>query len=49
MIAPANEKRMAQRMQAKKTITLAASHASLASMPDEGSALIDEAAKATAA
>jgi pimeloyl-ACP methyl ester carboxylesterase len=48
MIAPANEKRMAERMNAKKIITLAASHASLASMPIPVSGLIDEAAKATA-
>jgi pimeloyl-ACP methyl ester carboxylesterase len=48
MIAPANENRMAERLGAKKIITLAASHASLASMPIEVSALIDEAAKATA-
>ena len=47
MIAPANEKRMAERMGAKKIITLAASHASLASKPNEVSALIAEAAKAT--
>jgi pimeloyl-ACP methyl ester carboxylesterase len=47
MIAPANEKRMAERMAAKKIITLKASHASLASMPKEVSALIDEAAKAS--
>jgi pimeloyl-ACP methyl ester carboxylesterase len=47
MIAPANEKRMAERMGAKKIITLSASHASLASVPDPVSALIDEAAKAT--
>jgi pimeloyl-ACP methyl ester carboxylesterase len=47
MIAPANEKRMAERMGAKKIITLAASHASLASMPNPVSALIDEAAKAS--
>jgi pimeloyl-ACP methyl ester carboxylesterase len=49
MIAPANEKRMAERMGAKKIITLAASHASLASVPLPVSALIDEAAKATSA
>jgi pimeloyl-ACP methyl ester carboxylesterase len=49
MIVPANEKRMAERMKAKKIIALAASHASLASMPNEVSALIDEAAKATSA
>ena len=47
MIAPANEKRMAERMSAKKIITLPASHASLASRPVEVCALIDEAAKAT--
>ena len=47
MIAPANEKRMAERMSAKKIITLPASHASLASLPVEVCALIDEAAKAT--
>jgi pimeloyl-ACP methyl ester carboxylesterase len=33
MIAPANEQRMAERMKAKKIITLPAGHASLASMP----------------
>jgi len=48
MIAPANEKRMAERMATKKIITLPASHASLASRPVEVCALIDEAAKATA-
>jgi pimeloyl-ACP methyl ester carboxylesterase len=48
MIAPDNEKRMSARLGAKKTITLAASHASLASKPNEVCALIDEAAKATA-
>src|ERR1700743_2900267 len=42
MIAPDNERRMAQRMGAKKTIELAASHASLASRPDEVAAFIDE-------
>jgi pimeloyl-ACP methyl ester carboxylesterase len=47
MIAPENERRMATRLGAKKIITLAASHASLASMPKEVCALIDEAAKAT--
>ena len=46
MIAPENEQRMAERMGAKKIISLPASHASLASMPDEVCALIDEAAKA---
>ena len=49
MIAPANEKRMAERMGAKKIITLAAGHASLASMPIPVSGLIDEAANATSA
>ena len=49
MIAPDNEKRMAERMGAKKIVTLPASHASLASMPIEVCALIDEAAKATSA
>jgi pimeloyl-ACP methyl ester carboxylesterase len=48
MIQPENEKRMAERMGAKKIITLAAGHASLASKPVEVAALIDEAAKATA-
>lgn len=49
MIAPENQKRMAERMGAKKIITLPASHASLASMPDEVAAFIDEAAKAVSA
>ncbi|WEK01687.1 MAG: alpha/beta hydrolase [Candidatus Sphingomonas phytovorans] len=44
MIAPDNEARMAARLGARKIITLAASHASLASKPAEVSALIDEAA-----
>jgi pimeloyl-ACP methyl ester carboxylesterase len=44
MIAPENQKRMADRLGAKKVITLAASHASLASKPVEVAALIDEAA-----
>lgn len=44
MIAPANEERMSSRLGARKVITLAASHASLASKPLEVSALIDEAA-----
>jgi hypothetical protein len=48
MITPKNEKRMAERICAKKIITLPASHASLASMPADVCALIDEAAKATA-
>jgi pimeloyl-ACP methyl ester carboxylesterase len=49
MIHPANQERMAGRLGAKKIITLAAGHASLASKPAEVSALIGEAAKATAA
>jgi pimeloyl-ACP methyl ester carboxylesterase len=48
MIAPPNQKRMAERMGAKKIITLDAGHASLASRPLEVSMLIDEAAKAAA-
>ncbi|HVC30548.1 MAG TPA: hypothetical protein VND24_05115, partial [Steroidobacteraceae bacterium] len=48
MISPENEKWMAGRLGARKTITLKASHASLASMPDEVAALIDEAATAAA-
>ena len=48
MIHPDNEKRMAERIGAKKIITLHASHASLASKPHEVCGLIDEAAKATA-
>ncbi|MBS0451639.1 MAG: alpha/beta hydrolase [Proteobacteria bacterium] len=46
MIAPENQQRMSQRMGARKIITLEASHASLASMPQEVAALIDEAARA---
>ncbi|MFM0209587.1 alpha/beta hydrolase [Paraburkholderia sediminicola] len=44
MIHPDNEAMMSARMNTRKTITLAASHASLASMPAEVSALIHEAA-----
>lgn len=44
MIDPENQNRMAARINARKTITLAASHASLASKPVEVAALIDEAA-----
>lgn len=44
MIAPENQRRMATRLNARKVITLQASHASLASMPGEVAALIDEAA-----
>ena len=48
MIHPDNQKRMSARMDARKVITLDASHASLASKPAEVAALIDEAASATA-
>ncbi len=44
MIAPANQERMSSRLGARKVITLAASHASLASKPLEVAALIAEAA-----
>jgi pimeloyl-ACP methyl ester carboxylesterase len=47
MLAPKTEKMMSDRLGAKKVITLDASHASLASRPDEVTALIDEAATAT--
>lgn len=47
MIHPDNQKMMSARMEPKKIVTLAAGHASLASMPIEVAALIDEAAKAT--
>jgi hypothetical protein len=43
MISPENQK--SGRLSASKIITLEASHASLASMPDEVVALIDEAAQ----
>ena len=46
MIAPENQEWMSGRLGARKIITLKASHASLASMPDEVTALIDEAASA---
>lgn len=46
MINPENQQRMSERMQPRKIITLAASHASLASRPVEVAALIDEAALA---
>jgi pimeloyl-ACP methyl ester carboxylesterase len=46
MIHPDNQKRMSARLNAKKVITLDASHASLASRAAEVAALIDEAAKA---
>lgn len=48
MIHPDNERRMSGRLGATKIITLSAGHASLASRPAEISALIDEAATATA-
>ena len=48
MIAPENQQRMSGRMDARKVITLDASHASLASRAKEVAELIDEAAKATA-
>ncbi|AGP47069.1 hydrolase [Serratia plymuthica S13] len=44
MISPENQQRMSARLNAKKVITLNASHASLASHPKEVVALIDEAA-----
>lgn len=47
MIAPANQASMSGRMGARKVITLKASHASLASMPNEVAAFIEEAAAAT--
>lgn len=44
MIAPENQQRMAARLNARKIVTLSASHASLASKPVEVTALIVEAA-----
>ncbi|MEU0538697.1 alpha/beta hydrolase [Nocardia sp. NPDC005978] len=44
MIHPDNERRMAARIEPRKTIELAASHASLASQPKAVADLIDEAA-----
>ncbi|GAB2458677.1 alpha/beta hydrolase [Comamonas humi] len=49
MIAPENQQRMSARLNARKVITLDASHASLASRAAEVAALIDEAARQTAA
>lgn len=49
MIHPDNQVFMSGRMNAKKVITLAAGHASLASMPAEVAALIDEAARTVTA
>ena len=43
MIAPANQQMMSARLQARKVITLDASHASLASRAREVAALIEEA------
>ena len=48
MIHPDNERRMAQRMNPRKTIELAASHASLASQATAVCELIDEAAGSVA-
>lgn len=48
MIHPQNQQQMSARMGARKVITLAASHASLASRAAEVSALIDEAAAESA-
>ena len=48
MIAPENQQSMAARLGARRVITLAASHASLASEPAAVSDLIDEAARAVA-
>ncbi|MFI9204744.1 alpha/beta hydrolase [Streptomyces sp. NPDC053048] len=45
MIHPDNERRMAQRMNPRKTIELDASHASLASQPGPVTDLIEEAAR----
>jgi pimeloyl-ACP methyl ester carboxylesterase len=49
MIHPDNQAAMSARMDPKKVLKLDASHASLASQPDQVAALIDEAAKATSA
>ena len=46
MIHPENQRRMSGRLGAKRIVTLSASHASLASKPQEVSALIEEAATA---
>ena len=46
MISPENQNWMSGRLRANKIIALETSHASLASMPDEVVALIDEAAQA---
>jgi hypothetical protein len=49
MIHPDNERRIAERMDPRKTIELDASHASLASQPTAVVDLIDEAATEVAA
>lgn len=46
MIHPDNQRKMADRLGAKKVITLDASHASLASRAKDVANLIDEAVKA---
>lgn len=46
MINPENQKKMSDRMKARKVIALDASHASLASQPGKVAGLIDEAASA---
>ena len=46
MITPENQTWMSGRLNARKVITLDASHASLASRAPEVAALIDEAARA---
>ncbi|CAB3635968.1 alpha/beta hydrolase [Paraburkholderia rhynchosiae] len=48
MINPENQKTMSARLNARKVVTLTASHASLASRPAEVAALIHEAATASA-
>jgi pimeloyl-ACP methyl ester carboxylesterase len=45
MIPPATERWFAERMKPRKTIELAAGHASMASRPGEIIALIEEAAR----
>jgi len=47
MIHPDNQRRMAQRLNARKTITLPTSHVSLASKPHDVAHFIDDAAKMT--
>jgi hypothetical protein len=48
MIHPDNERRMAERMSPRRTIELAASHASLASQASSVCDLIDEAGNSVA-